>query len=200
MNTDNHNQQDTEAMMTCPGDEDEEAYEAYLEARLDAARAWEVPEYWGGCPTCGRQDVCLNVGRYHYFVCHAHKTRWCVGGNLFSFWRDETKDIWERNAALLETYTEVESLHNPISRSGQDACCRCGARDEILERHHPLCQHEDRTFTALPDFAVRALLEVGAGREVIKALLRAEPYSSHCRHCKTQGEWNLLRKARGNIR
>jgi hypothetical protein len=146
--------------------------DARLEARLDAARAWEVANYFGGCPTCGRTDGYLNVRRSNVFVCHTHKTAWCVGNNLFSDWRDETEEIWERNAALLAQYTEVESLNNPIFCGPPDGCQRCGAGQP--EAHHPLCQRPNGTPTALADHLVRTLLEVGTPREVLKALIALE--------------------------
>ena len=46
--------------------------DAQLEARLDAARAWEVLDPFGGCPTCSRSDDCLNVYSAHFYVCHTH--------------------------------------------------------------------------------------------------------------------------------
>jgi hypothetical protein len=66
-------------------------------------------EHFGWCPQCGRQDGSLNIGRAHYFICHAHRTRWPVGSNLFSSWREENETIWKRNHELLLTYREVDS-------------------------------------------------------------------------------------------
>ena len=47
--------------------------------------------YFGGCPECGDQDGYTNVGRSHWIFCIAHRTKWCIGANLFSSWRDETE-------------------------------------------------------------------------------------------------------------
>lgn len=154
-----------------------EAHDASLEARLDAACAWEVSDYFGGCPLCRRIEAQLNVYKANYMVCHTHKTVWCVGVNLLGTWRWESEDIWERNEALLASYTEVEPLDNPIFRGHGDACTRCGARDVVQEKHHPLCQHADGTPTALQDSVVRILLEVGASRELMKALIRRALHS-----------------------
>ena len=63
--------------------------------------------YFGSCSVCGDYDECLNVKRDHHFVCHQHKKRWWIGSNLFSGWRDETEEKWERNAQLLEHYVEI---------------------------------------------------------------------------------------------
>ena len=52
----------------------------------------------------------MNVGKLHYFVCDTHKTKWWVGSNLFSCWRRQDEEIWERNRVMLEEYCEVESL------------------------------------------------------------------------------------------
>lgn len=59
------------------------------------------------CPECGRTDGFLNVGREHWFVCHAHRTCWHIGSNLFSGWREQNEVEWQRNAALLATYRTV---------------------------------------------------------------------------------------------
>ena len=69
----------------------------------------QIP-YFGGCPECGRTKGYMNVGRSQWFVCDTHRTRWCVGMNLFSSWRDESEDEWRRNAVRLEGYREVEPL------------------------------------------------------------------------------------------
>jgi hypothetical protein len=81
-----------------------------------------VDDYFGGCPVCGKTDGCLNFGRDHWYVCHAHKKRWLIGSNLFSGWKKETEAKWAANAALLEGYDEVEPLgtgrwpRDPIGR------------------------------------------------------------------------------------
>ena len=75
--------------------------------------ASEIPfevDYFGGCPFCRRNDGCLNVHRDHWFVCHLHRVKWCVGSNLFSAWRHESKTTWTANAELLAGYVEVEPL------------------------------------------------------------------------------------------
>ena len=64
--------------------------------------------HWGGwCPECGRRDDCLNVKSTHWYCCHTHQTRWCVGSNLFSSWKAEDESVWQRNSALLRTYRSV---------------------------------------------------------------------------------------------
>ncbi len=70
--------------------------------------------YFGGCPVCGETTGNLNVGRDHWFICDKHRTKWCIGSNLFSSWRDETEAEWQRNAEKLAGYRAV----NPIYKSG----------------------------------------------------------------------------------
>jgi hypothetical protein len=67
--------------------------------------------YFGLCPQCGGNDGYRNVGRNHWFVCHTCRTRWCAGSNLFSGWREETKEEWAENAWALSAYREVEPVH-----------------------------------------------------------------------------------------
>jgi hypothetical protein len=78
----------------------------------DAAR--DAFEHFGWCPECGKTDGYLNIGRAHYFYCDAHRTRWCVGSNLFSSWRHEDEATWERNAQHIEQYRDVDS-HTPTA-------------------------------------------------------------------------------------
>jgi hypothetical protein len=92
---------------------------AGLEA-ADTLSEWNLPRrfpdaiivdnYFGGCPECGKTDGHLNVGRDHWFVCHAHKKCWSPGSNLFSSWKDETEAEWKANFALLNGYDEVAPL------------------------------------------------------------------------------------------
>ena len=95
-------------------------------------------EYFGGCPTCGKNDGYLNVARDHWMVCHEHKARWLVGSNLFSSWRDESEEDWQRNEYRMNGYAEVE----PISPETIE-CERCGGaglKHCIAIHHNPLCK------------------------------------------------------------
>lgn len=69
--------------------------------------------YFGGCPECGNNDGYMNVRSNHICVCDAHKTAWRVGSNLFSDWKDESEEVWARNAQMLESYREVTPLRAP---------------------------------------------------------------------------------------
>jgi hypothetical protein len=81
--------------------------------------------YFGGCPTCGGCDGYLNLRRDHWMVCHACKTRWVIGANLFSSWRDETEADWERNYLLLSGYRQVKPI-----RPANDADMLVGPDDD----------------------------------------------------------------------
>ena len=48
--------------------------------------------YFGDCPICHKNDDYLNVGNDHWFICTEHKTKWCIGANLFSSSMDETAE------------------------------------------------------------------------------------------------------------
>jgi hypothetical protein len=65
-------------------------------------------DYFGSCPNCHRNDGYENVGSDHWFVCHQHRVKWCVGSNLFSSWRDQTDQERALVIARLATYREVE--------------------------------------------------------------------------------------------
>ena len=64
--------------------------------------------YWGGCPACYGNDGFLNAGRDHWFICREHKVRWWYGSNLFSIWRDQSREDHARQAAELRGYREIE--------------------------------------------------------------------------------------------
>ncbi|MGA2499494.1 MAG: hypothetical protein ABSH20_17270, partial [Tepidisphaeraceae bacterium] len=63
------------------------------------------------CPTCGKNDTYLNLGRSHWFVCHQHRVRWCGGENLFSTWRYETEADWQENFEIIGDYAEVKPVY-----------------------------------------------------------------------------------------
>jgi hypothetical protein len=69
-------------------------------------------QYFGWCPECGSHDGYCNIGRDHWVFCDAHRTKWWVGSNLFSAWRDDDEATWERNAEHLAAYRVVDP-HTP---------------------------------------------------------------------------------------
>lgn len=75
-----------------------------------AAPLPKVDNYFGGCPHCGRTDGYLNIRSDHWFICDAHRTKWLIGSNLFSDWRQEAEADWRTNADKLNGYREVEPL------------------------------------------------------------------------------------------
>ena len=99
-------------------------------------------QYFGGCPTCGKNDGYLNFKRNHWMVCHKHKTRWWVGSNLFSSWREETETDWERNAQRMEGYAEVAPVSPDTTEC--DRCGETGLKDCIDIHHSPLCQKDGK--------------------------------------------------------
>ena len=66
---------------------------------------------FGVCPECRRNDGYINVHKAHWYMCHAHQTKWCAGWNLFSTWKRETESDWEENNRLLRGYREVEPIY-----------------------------------------------------------------------------------------
>ena len=82
-------------------------------ATVAADHAEPTTDYFGVCPTCHKNDGCLNIGRTHVFVCHEHRVRWSVGSNLFSSWKDETQADWDANAKRICGYQEVKPYRDP---------------------------------------------------------------------------------------
>jgi hypothetical protein len=69
---------------------------------------------FGLCPQCHCHDGFINVGRDHWFVCDEHKVRWLGGSNLFSGWREQTKDEQRRiyNERGIGEYAKIKP-YNP---------------------------------------------------------------------------------------
>ncbi len=65
-------------------------------------------QVFGGCPACGCVANIWNVWKSHWAVCHRHRTKWYIGENLFSNWRQETEADWLANKYRLAEYREVE--------------------------------------------------------------------------------------------
>jgi hypothetical protein len=91
----------------------------------------DYDSYFGGCPECGGTG-CLNIGPDHWFVCHDHKTKWCVGSNLFDSWREQDETMWRDNQRKLADYIPAKSL-NTHERDGREL-----AREPAKEAARPL--------------------------------------------------------------
>jgi hypothetical protein len=76
-------------------------------SRVEGGRPARRDDHFGNCPECGRTDGCLSVGSDHWYHCRMHRTKWWVGSNLFSGWRDQSEDDWARNDATLSLYRAV---------------------------------------------------------------------------------------------
>lgn len=63
--------------------------------------------YFGRCPECGGHDGFLNIRSSHWFICHAHRYRWCAGSNWFRCWREDTEADWEENHQLIKDYKVI---------------------------------------------------------------------------------------------
>ena len=79
---------------------------------------------FGMCPECAAEDIdaapgplFLNVYKDRFAVCRTHQCYWTVGRNLFSSWKHETEQDWERNALELERYRRLSS-RGDVARRG----------------------------------------------------------------------------------
>ena len=63
---------------------------------------------FGGCPECGRADGFLNDGPDHWFICDTHLTKWLIGSNLFSAWRDLSDEEAAEQRDRLREYRQVD--------------------------------------------------------------------------------------------
>lgn len=95
-----------------------------LNAAKNAKRAEELEDFNGLCPVCKSAPLIRNIHKTHVAACDKHRVCWNVGWNLFSSWQHEDEQTWRENAALLETYREVEPYYFPRKRqatTGQPA-------------------------------------------------------------------------------
>ena len=63
-------------------------------------------------------DGYLNVHKSHWGICRSCGTKWPIGSDLFSSWKNETKEDWGRNAELLSDLTEVQPIADPSEGQG----------------------------------------------------------------------------------
>ena len=74
-------------------------------------------ENFGNCPKCNRTHGCRSVGREHWYVCHTHKMKWCIGWNVFTV--EQTTGEFVENLLLLGTYTEVRPVMQRVGEAGR---------------------------------------------------------------------------------
>jgi hypothetical protein len=67
-----------------------------------------MDDHFGNCPHCHKTDGCYSVERDDWYVCHTHRTKWLIGSNLFSSWRDMREQDFLANAYRLAGYREVK--------------------------------------------------------------------------------------------
>jgi hypothetical protein len=83
---------------------------------MNKEKKMAIDGYWGLCPICKKTDGYLNIGRNHWFMCLEHRTRWCIGSNLFSSWRDETEAEQRRECEKIafDTFKDVKPFYPEI--------------------------------------------------------------------------------------
>ncbi len=66
---------------------------------------FDLGEFFGDV-TCryGHKTRLFNIDRGHYVACDTCRTYIFVGSNLFSCWRQENKDIWQKNFDSVKGY------------------------------------------------------------------------------------------------
>jgi hypothetical protein len=88
---------------------------------------------FGECPICHGNDGCRSIGPDHWYSCDTHRTKWCIGSNLFSGWKELTRDECLQNAAHLAGYREVKPsrLASPEQIAREAASRRPPSADEL---------------------------------------------------------------------
>jgi len=85
--------------------------------------------YFGGCPTCGGNDGCVtDSARKHWYYCRTHRTKWCIGRNLFSVHDLSQRDLLAnsyrlRHYEIVEPIVGVDPLNGPRGSAGRPSGC-----------------------------------------------------------------------------
>ena len=97
-----------------------------------------VEDYFGGCPTCGKNDGYLNAGKTHVFYCREHKVSWVFGANVFGSWKDETEDEQPEKYKAIEGFERVAAGLEPARGKGkrllEQIVCECATTSGCLKR------------------------------------------------------------------
>jgi hypothetical protein len=72
----------------------------------------EYSVHCGLCPSCGKTDGFVNLGKEHWFICRDHKSKWFGGVNLFEGWENQTVAQAESIELMLNSYKEVVPIRN----------------------------------------------------------------------------------------
>lgn len=79
-------------------------------------------DYFGNCPVCHQSNGMISIERQHWGHCQTHQTKWRVGENLFSAWKEQSELENKANEEFLANYCEVEAvLPNVSALSTQDS-------------------------------------------------------------------------------
>jgi len=103
--------------------------------------------YWGLCPVCHKTDGYVNVGNDHWFICREHKTKWCIGANLFSSSMYETPEDQHRRQQELgfDSFAEVEPLY-PASETAKEPACEPADGEGPCTLHTEQAENESGTY------------------------------------------------------
>jgi hypothetical protein len=93
-----------------------------------------VRSYFGGCPSCGRNDGLYNLCNEHWLVCHTHKVRWTIGSNIFSGWRDEAAQEQRERWTVVADYKDIKDASLPEGVWSRDRAAREKEMEEKM-RH-----------------------------------------------------------------
>jgi len=72
----------------------------------------DYDNYFGHCKFEDHDNFYRNVrapgdtrpGKTHIMCCDTCKICWCIGHNLFSGWRFEDPEVWDRNYDIIKNY------------------------------------------------------------------------------------------------
>jgi hypothetical protein len=129
-------------------------------------------EYFGGCPTCGKNDGYRNVGRSHWFFCLEHRVVWCAGSNLFSSWHGETEAEQREKHKLIEDFEQVE----PIYPSRNTLNITAAERD-AFERY--VAENREKLVRAIDEYREKLSRAIADWKPAITADTVSEAVDDH---------------------
>jgi hypothetical protein len=102
-------------------------------------RTITVTNYFGGCPTCGGNDGCVNADGRLVSYCMAHKVSWGIGEDQFISRLSKTDAEKRERHKFIEDYMGVQPVPEGTWPADPDVRHR-----ESMEAWQKRCDEEDR--------------------------------------------------------
>jgi hypothetical protein len=103
-----------------------------------------VTNYFGGCPTCGGNDGCVDANGRLVSYCKEHKVSWQIGGDEFISRLSETDPEKRERYKFIEDYKHVQPV--PEGTWPEDPEVRCRESMNAWQKRRDEEQRQERLF------------------------------------------------------